>query len=103
MHMHVQVSPTYAFEVGSHPAIATNAANFMGIRNGIDTELWSPSENKFLPMSYSADNAEEGKRRCAGGSSSCAASVTCVIGLLRATSGKCAPLCPPQAHACLVL
>eukprot|EP00775_Hariotina_reticulata_P004294 gene4294-4546_t len=57
------VSPTYAFEVGSHPAVATNAFKFMGIRNGIDTELWSPTENRFLPMSYTADNAEEGKRR----------------------------------------
>ncbi len=35
----------------------------MGIRNGIDTELWSPTENKFLPVSYDANNVEEGKRR----------------------------------------
>lgn len=120
------VSPTYAFEIGGHPAIAGAAschqhtgllcshicfcrqhagirvlllhstgrltgiaanpstdsaskrrlflrcicspsagttAKFMGIRNGIDTELWSPTENKFLPMSYDASNAEEGKKR----------------------------------------
>ncbi|WIA17469.1 hypothetical protein OEZ85_014309 [Tetradesmus obliquus] len=57
------VSPTYAFEVGSHPAIAGQTHKFMGIRNGIDTELWSPTENKFLPLPYDADTAEEGKRR----------------------------------------
>eukprot|EP00882_Tetradesmus_deserticola_P002586 GHRQ01002751.1.p1 GENE.GHRQ01002751.1~~GHRQ01002751.1.p1 ORF type:complete len:302 (+),score=132.94 GHRQ01002751.1:897-1802(+) len=57
------VSPTYAFEVGSHPAIAGQTHKFMGIRNGIDTELWSPTENKFLPIPYDADTAEEGKRR----------------------------------------
>lgn len=43
-----------------HPG---TTAKFMGIRNGIDTELWSPTENKFLPMSYDASNAEEGKKR----------------------------------------
>lgn len=36
---------------------------FMGIRNGIDTDLWSPSENRFLPVTYDANTAEEGKRR----------------------------------------
>jgi starch synthase len=50
-------------QVGSHPAIAGQTHKFMGIRNGIDTELWSPTENKFLPIPYDADTAEEGKRR----------------------------------------
>jgi glycogen synthase len=44
-------------------AAAGNTAKFMGIRNGIDTEIWSPFENKYLPMSYDADTLEEGKRR----------------------------------------
>jgi len=42
-----------------------NTHKFMGIRNGIDTELWSPTENRFLPMEYDADTAEQGKRRWA--------------------------------------
>jgi glycogen synthase len=50
-------------QVGAHPAIAGQTHKFMGIRNGIDTELWSPTENKFLPMPYDAETAEEGKRR----------------------------------------
>lgn len=52
--------------MGDHPAISGNAYKFMGIRNGIDTELWSPTENKFLPLPFNADNAEEGKRRWVG-------------------------------------
>lgn len=47
-------------------AAAGNTAKFMGIRNGIDTEIWSPFENKYLPMSYDADTLEEGKRRYIG-------------------------------------
>jgi len=57
------VSPTYAFEVGSHPIIAPNVQKFMGIRNGIDTDIWSPDDNPYLPVSYTADTIEEGKAR----------------------------------------
>eukprot|EP00878_Enallax_costatus_P012047 GHUV01012579.1.p1 GENE.GHUV01012579.1~~GHUV01012579.1.p1 ORF type:complete len:300 (+),score=79.17 GHUV01012579.1:538-1437(+) len=57
------VSPTYAFEVGGHPALNGQTHKFMGIRNGIDADIWSPVENKYLPMPYDADDAEEGKRR----------------------------------------
>ncbi|GIL88159.1 hypothetical protein Vretimale_14076 [Volvox reticuliferus] len=56
------VSPTYAFEVGGHPVIGPHAHKFMGIRNGIDPELWSPEENQFLPMCYNADSVIEGKK-----------------------------------------
>ena len=42
---------------------AGQTQKFMGIRNGIDAELWSPTENKYLPVSYDADTVEEGKRR----------------------------------------
>jgi len=37
------VSPSYAFEVGGHPAIAPHSHKFMGILNGIDPELWDPA------------------------------------------------------------
>ncbi|KAG2492408.1 hypothetical protein HYH03_009353 [Edaphochlamys debaryana] len=56
------VSPTYAFEVGGAPIIAPHAHKFMGIRNGIDPELWSPEENIFLPAPYSSENVVEGKK-----------------------------------------
>jgi len=33
----------------------------MGIRNGIDVDIWNPETDQFLPVSYSADNVAEGK------------------------------------------
>lgn len=42
---------------------AGQTAKFMGIRNGIDPDLWSPSDNRYLPMAFSANNMEEGKKR----------------------------------------
>ncbi|GLC71233.1 hypothetical protein PLESTF_001092900 [Pleodorina starrii] len=56
------VSPTYAFEVGGHPVIGPHGHKFMGIRNGIDPELWSPEDNQFLPQCYEADSVEQGKK-----------------------------------------
>ncbi|GBF95473.1 glycosyltransferase [Raphidocelis subcapitata] len=55
------VSPTYAAEVGGHPAIAGHGHKFMGILNGIDPELWDPAEDPWLPVPYGAANCEEGK------------------------------------------
>jgi starch synthase len=46
----------------AHPC-AANAHKFLGIRNGIDADIWSPEDNPYLPMCYSAANVEEGKRR----------------------------------------
>jgi starch synthase len=57
------VSPSYAGEVSGHPAVRDNLHKFHGVRNGIDTEIWDPSTDQFLPMNYSADNHEDGKRR----------------------------------------
>ena len=56
------VSPSYAFEVGGHPAVEPHSAKFSGIINGIDTDIWDPLYDQFLPTPYSAENAEEGKR-----------------------------------------
>ena len=56
------VSPSYAGEVAGHPAVNQNLHKFHGVRNGIDTEIWDPDTDQFLPMNYSADNHEDGKR-----------------------------------------
>ncbi|GMH38213.1 hypothetical protein BSKO_06097 [Bryopsis sp. KO-2023] len=56
------VSPTYAMEVGGHPAVAPHREKFMGIRNGIDMDLWDPETDQFLPMGFTASNVVEGKR-----------------------------------------
>ncbi|GAB4820993.1 hypothetical protein N2152v2_008039, partial [Parachlorella kessleri] len=55
------VSPTYAFEIGGNPIIAPNAGKLMGIRNGIDIDIWDPETDPFLPLHYTAENVAEGK------------------------------------------
>ena len=63
--MHCQkfttVSPTYAMEVSDHPSIHPHALKFVGIRNGIDFDIWDPSNDQFLPQAYSKDSVVEGK------------------------------------------
>jgi len=56
------VSPTYAFEVGGNAVIASHGHKFMGIRNGIDMDLWDPEHNIWLPKPFTAENVVEGKR-----------------------------------------
>eukprot|EP00955_Chlamydomonas_euryale_P100621 365296-Chlamydomonas_euryale.AAC.29 len=55
------VSPTYAFEIGGNPVIGAHTHKFMGIRNGIDPDLWDPENNQWLPMPYTAGTVVEGK------------------------------------------
>ncbi len=55
------VSPTYAFEIGGHNAIASQNMKLRGIRNGIDPDLWDPETDIFLPMQFSAANMIAGK------------------------------------------
>ena len=59
------VSPTYADEVRSHHAVAPSHEKFIGIRNGIDTDIWNPSTDEFLPQAYDASTADDGKRAAA--------------------------------------
>ena len=55
------VSPSYASEVGGHPSVNPHTGKFSGIINGIDTDIWDPMDDQFLPMAYSSENAVEGK------------------------------------------
>ena len=55
------VSPSYAGEVADHPSINPNLDKFVGIRNGIDTEIWDPSNDPFLPRGFSHKTVVEGK------------------------------------------
>ncbi len=41
-------------QVSGHPAIAPHMAKFYGIRNGIDQDIWDPSEDRFLPQCAAA-------------------------------------------------
>ncbi|XAR65647.1 Starch synthase [Bertholletia excelsa] len=56
------VSPTYSMEVSGNPAIAPYLYKFHGIINGIDPDIWDPYNDKFIPISYTAENVVEGKR-----------------------------------------
>ena len=61
----VAVSPTYAQEL-KQSEFADGLANFFigsiskttGILNGIDTDLWDPAVDKYIPNTYSVENIE---------------------------------------------
>jgi starch synthase len=63
------VSPRYAVEIqhaeqgfGFEGILRHRSGSLVGILNGIDTEVWNPASDPFLPMPYSADDLA-GKRR----------------------------------------
>jgi len=64
------VSPNYAREIqtpdfgcGLEGVIATRVEDLSGILNGVDTAVWNPSTDKFLPATYTADDLA-GKAAC---------------------------------------
>jgi starch synthase len=59
----VAVSPTYAREItgpmfgfGLHDLLAGRGDDLVGIRNGIDTELWDPTTGAHVPAPYDAEH-----------------------------------------------
>jgi starch synthase len=64
------VSPTYANEIrgpiggmGMGPYLNNRSEHLFGIVNGVDTTLWNPATDKYLPARYSRDNMA-GKAVC---------------------------------------
>ena len=57
------VSPTYAEEISNHNAIAANASKMVGIRNGIDVELWDRSRMSTCRSATAANTFAEGQIR----------------------------------------
>ncbi len=66
----VTVSPTYAREAAEGGAAGFLRSTllrpdvrrrFRGVLNGIDTGLWNPAGDPFLPLPYTASTAAEGK------------------------------------------
>ena len=46
----LQVSYTYSKEVSGHGSIAPHYFKFHGIRNGIDSDIWDPYNDNFIPV-----------------------------------------------------
>ena len=66
----VTVSPTHARELrtpeggfGLHDAFTTLGERLVGILNGIDTKLWDPAGDPYIPANYSSDDLA-GKKKC---------------------------------------
>jgi starch synthase len=64
------VSPTFAreslqpaFGAGVHDALVALGDRYLGILNGIDTQLWDPANDDALPARYSAADLD-GKAAC---------------------------------------
>ncbi len=64
------VSPSYADEIrqpelgmGLDGVLRSLGDRFIGIRNGVDTDIWNPAIDPLIEARYSADNAE-GKGIC---------------------------------------
>lgn len=59
----VAVSPTYASEIltpaggcGVHEALESRRSAVRGILNGIDTEVWDPAGDPYLPVAYDSED-----------------------------------------------
>ena len=64
------VSPTYVREIrepvggmGLAPYLNNRADHLFGILNGVDTAIWNPETDKFIPSRYSQKNLA-GKAKC---------------------------------------
>jgi starch synthase len=55
------VSPTYASEISGSGCIAPYLHKLHGIRNGIDSEIWDPEGDPFLPVTYDHETCAAGK------------------------------------------
>lgn len=65
------VSPTYATEIqtpeggaGLHQVIRQRSNHLKGILNGIDTDLFNPMTDAFIPETYNRQTFHQGKRLC---------------------------------------
>ncbi|CAM0954378.1 unnamed protein product [Alopecurus aequalis] len=58
------VSPTYALEVrseggrGLQDTLKVHSRKFLGILNGIDTDTWNPSTDRYLKVQYNANDLQ---------------------------------------------
>jgi len=67
-HKITTVSPGYRNEILTEPSgcglsynLRSRGEDFLGILNGIDTNLWNPATDPYLAKNYTSDSFEEGK------------------------------------------
>jgi starch synthase len=60
------VSPKYAEEIrgpigssGLHEILNSRSADLLGILNGIDTDVWNPAGDKYIPYPFDADSLDK--------------------------------------------
>ncbi len=65
----IAVSPNYAAEIvepeggmGLHEELRRRGDDLIGIRNGIDTEVWNPQTDQHIPAQYSLETLDDGKK-----------------------------------------
>ncbi|MDR0998196.1 MAG: glycogen synthase [Treponema sp.] len=63
------VSPNYAEETKTQAhgfrldgVLRFRSPDYSGILNGIDTGVWNPAKDPYIPLPYTAENQKEGKR-----------------------------------------
>jgi starch synthase len=52
-------TPSYGFRLDG--VLRQRAADYQGIANGIDTDLWNPQTDPYIPMPYTTETVHEGK------------------------------------------
>lgn len=65
------VSPQYALDIQTHEyaygmegVVQYRRDCLFGILNGIDTEVWNPATDRFIPQNYDITSVSEGKAAC---------------------------------------
>ena len=59
-----QNSAAHVLQVAGDPTLSTQLSKFMGVRNGIDVDIWDPATDTSLPRCFGADDLVGGKAAC---------------------------------------